>query len=160
MNKEFSNELSAALEPAGAVQKLFERLNFANNTAFFEDDHTFHELNLLAVTKAKMGLEQSINALGLLEEQIRAGIRPSGVRCSTISEELFHQACRIGDVKLAGYAMLDSVSIPAIEKIQEIFGLLSVYIGELESAARLRAKKAEVADMVPAAERESRSAAA
>ncbi len=159
MNKEFSDAFSTALKPAGAVQKLFERIDLTNNTAFFEDDKTFHRLNLMAVTRAKIGLEQSINALGLLENQVRSGIRPSGVRCGTISEELFHEACKTGDVKLAGYAMADCVSIPVIEKLQEIFGILLIYASDIEDTARFRAKQAAVIDQVPATEIETRPAA-
>ncbi|MDO8664498.1 MAG: hypothetical protein Q7K44_03070 [Candidatus Liptonbacteria bacterium] len=158
MKESFSDALTAALEPAGAVQKLFGRLDLARNTAFFEDDKKFHELNMLAVAQAKRGLEESINALEFLNEQIKAGIRPSGVRCETISEELFHQACSMGDVKLAGHVMVDSVSIPIIENLQEIFGLLLVYMSELEDSARLRARKVNI--VVPATEIEARPAAA
>lgn len=138
MNKKFSDAVTAALKPAGAIQKMFERLDLARTTAFSEDERAFHELNLLAVSQAKKGLEESISALQVLNQQVKDGVRPSGVRCETISEELFRQACNAGDIKLAGHAMVDSVSVPVIEKLNEVFELLLVYVNDIENAARLR----------------------
>lgn len=137
INENFLADLKEIFRLAEQVQGLFRlALERSHDGDFFEEAETKNELVLRAAIKANSGIAQSIDKLRLLQKRIKEGIRPSGLRCDTISEELFTQACNAAQWELAVYAMADIVSLPSLEMAEKTLQLVLMHTAEMEDVAR------------------------